>query len=67
MTIEQLIAFAQVYSIIIKMNNGMTFSNINVELAGETLKHLADQKECWTDRQKELYKLMVDYVTSHNG
>ena len=62
MTFDQIISLAKILS---NINGGYPYepvSNKDKELAAEALKYLADNREGWTDCEKELYKALVDCI-----
>jgi hypothetical protein len=40
----------------------ITISNAEQDAASETLKRMAEQSNGWTEEQKEIYKILVDFV-----
>ena len=62
MPIEEMIAFANVYSAALGTNNRKGISDRDIDLTAEVLKCFADQKTDWAEIQKETYKAMVEWV-----
>ncbi len=57
----EMLCFAKLFSS--AMGDRKTTINPNeVDIAAETLKKLADNRNDWNQEQKELYKLLVDYA-----
>jgi hypothetical protein len=40
----------------------ITISSEEQNVASETLKRMAEHRNGWTEEQKELYKMLVDFV-----
>lgn len=54
----EVFSFAKLFSTV--MNGQMSVSSAEMEAACKLLKEMADNNQCMTSEQKEIYKLMVD-------
>lgn len=59
------ICISKLYAIVMGFAPIQSISKPEVEIAAECLKRMADNKYYWTQEQKDLYKLLVDYVKEH--
>lgn len=66
-TFEELICFSKVYSVLLGMTSPLSVSKYEKDLAYEAIKKMADNRYDWTHEQKELYKLLVDYVKKQSN
>ncbi len=62
MTFDQVLSLAKIINAIYNNNSSVKVTKRDKEIAAESLKLLADQRCDWTQEQKELYKVLVDYV-----
>ena len=61
MTYEQMCLF-KLFCSSMGMMDRNNITNAEMEVACESLKHMADQRYDWTDQQKNTYKFLVDYA-----
>ena len=60
MNIFEMMSFAELFSK--AMGGRINMSDAEIEAGSQVLKNMAEQRCDWTEEQKELYKLMVDYA-----
>lgn len=60
MQFYELISFSKMFSVAMGLEKKSILSPMDIEIASEVLKRMADDSFCWTHEQKELYKLMVE-------
>ena len=65
MNFNDFVSFAKVYNAVMNPQLRNTVSNVEVETTVEILKKMADNRKDWSDDQKEVYKLLADYVKEH--
>ena len=56
------ISFAKVYNAVMNPQYRGSVSNTEVEITVEILKKMADNRNDWSDDQKEVYKLLADFA-----
>ena len=56
------ICIAKVYAVALGLSHRNSVTKEEKNIAASALKHMADQSHCWTQWQKEIYKLLVDIV-----
>ena len=56
------ISFAKVYNAVMNPQFRSSISNAEVEITVEILKKMADNRNDWSDDQKEVYKLLADFA-----
>ena len=61
MTYEQICLF-KLFCTAMGMMDRQSISQIEIEVACETLKRMTDQRYDWTDQQKSFYKFLVDFA-----
>ncbi len=62
MNFSDMISFAKLFYVTVGGSQNMSLTSGEMETACETLKHMSEQRNDWNQEQKELYKLMVDFV-----
>ena len=62
MNFNDFVSFAKVYNAVMNPQMRNNVSNAEVEVTVEILKKMADNRNDWSDDQKEVYKLLADYV-----
>ncbi len=62
MDFNEMICFAKVYSAAFGFTSPMTVSKQEFEIVCELLKKNTDNRWDWSQNQKEVYKLLVDFV-----
>ena len=62
MSFIELISFSKVFSVALHLDNKSILSRQDLEITSETLKRMADESPYWTHEQRELYKVIVDFV-----
>ena len=62
MDLNELMCFAKVYSVVMGLASPMSVSKREIDVAIEALKKNADNRWDWTQEQKDLYKLMLDFA-----
>lgn len=60
MSVYEQLCLTKLIYIAMGMMDKDTISSSEMEIACESLKHMADQRHDWTDKQRDLYKLLVD-------
>ncbi len=60
MTFYQLTCYTKIYNAAIGYIDKRLVTQQEIEVAIEVLKKLADERDDWTDEQKELYKFIAD-------
>lgn len=60
MTFYQLTCYTKLYNAAMGYIDKSSVTNQEAEVAIEVLKKLADERNDWTDEQKELYKSIAD-------
>ena len=61
MTINEILAFAKILAFA-SGDRTVTVTDLDKEMAADTLKRMADQRLDWTEQQREQYKLLVEFV-----
>ena len=65
-TFEEMLCFAKVYSIFLGMASPSSASKREKDLAVEAMKKMADNRNDWTQEQKEIYKAIADLVKNQS-
>ena len=60
MTFYQLTCYTKIYNAAMGHIDRRSVTQQEIEVAIEVLKKLADERDDWTDEQKELYKSIAD-------
>lgn len=60
MTFYQLTCYTKIYNAAMGDIDRRSVTQQEIEVAIEVLKKLADERDDWTDEQKELYKSIAD-------
>ena len=60
MSFQEMICFAKLFSQAFTFGKGVSMSNVELEVASETLKNMADSRDDWTQEEKDIYSMMVD-------
>jgi hypothetical protein len=58
-------AFSRVYNAALGISDRSTVSKQDVDITIEILKKMADQRNDWTQQDKDAYKLLADYAKEH--
>ena len=58
----KMISFAKLFCVAVGGSQNISITSDEMEMACETLKHMADQRYDWNQEQKELYKILVDFT-----
>ena len=62
MTINEQLCITKLFFTAMGMMSSNMISQPEMEIACEALKHAADQRNDWSDQQKEVYKWLVDWA-----
>lgn len=62
MTFIESICIAKVYAVAVGYSQRNSVTKEEKNIAAYALKHMADQHPCWTQQQREMYKLLVEIV-----
>ena len=62
MTINEQLCITKLFFTAMGMISSNTISRPEIEIACEALKQAADQRNDWSDQQKEMYKWLVDWA-----
>ena len=62
MNFYESICFSKLYAVAFGLTPIHSISKQEVDIAAECLKKMADNSIYWTQEQKDLYKLLVDYA-----
>lgn len=62
MNFYDILSVAKLFAIATGNTNNINMSSAEIEIASETLKKLADERNDWNKEQKEYYKMLVDYA-----
>ncbi len=62
MTFFELNCYAKVYNAALGYIDRNSVTRQEVEVTMELLKKMADNRDDWTDEEKEVYKALADYV-----
>lgn len=62
MTFIESICIAKVYAVALGLSPRNSITKEEKNMAAFALKRVADQSPCWTQHQREMYKLLVDIV-----
>lgn len=62
-----MICFSKAYCALLGLTSPLSVSKCEKDLAYEAIKKMADNRYDWTHEQKELYKLLVDYVKNQSN
>lgn len=62
LTFGELLCFARVCSVFWGLTPPESVSKPEVEIAFEALKKMTDNRNDWTQEQKEFYKALVDFA-----
>ncbi len=62
MSFIELISFSKVFSVALYLDNKSILSRQDLEITSEVLKRMADESPYWTHEQREMYKIIVDFV-----
>lgn len=65
MNFQEMICFAKVYQAALYPQYRHSVSKPEVETTIELLKKMADERQDWSDEQKEFYKLMADFAKEY--
>ena len=65
-TFEEMLCFAKVYSIFLGMASPSSVSRHEKDLAIEAMKKMADNRNDWTQEQKDVYKAIADLVKNQS-
>ena len=60
MNFFEMLCFAKLFSAVMQGNPIRSISSMELDAASEALKQITDQRQDWTQEQKEIYKMMVD-------
>ncbi len=66
MDFDELISVAKLFSSATQ-GKPISMSSKELDVACEALKKMADERQDWTQEQKELYKAMVDYAKDNSS
>lgn len=61
MEFYEMICFAKVYNVVCGYSSPSTVSRHDVEIAIEVLKKMADDRNDWTQEQKDCYKMIANF------
>ncbi len=61
MKIDEILLFAKILAYVFG-DRSVTITGIEMEMAADALRRLADQRLDWTQEQREQYKAMVDII-----
>lgn len=62
MTLYEMICFAKVYNAALGLTDRRTVSSQEIDVVIELLKKNADNRNDWTQEQKDTYKAIADYA-----
>lgn len=62
MNFYDILSVAKLFAIATGNMNPVIMSSAELEIASETLKKLADERNDWNEEQKEYYKILVDFA-----
>ena len=62
MTLYEMICFAKVYNAALGLTDRRTVTNQEIDVVIELLKKNADNRNDWTQEQKDIYKAIADYT-----
>ncbi len=62
MTFFELNCYAKVYNAAMGFIDRNSVTRQEIEVTMEILKKMVDERDDWTDEQKELYKALADYI-----
>lgn len=62
MTFFELNCYAKVYNAAMGFIDRNSVTSQEIEVTMEILKKMVDERDDWTDEQKELYKALADYI-----
>lgn len=62
MSFYEMICFAKVYNVACGIAHPATVSENELDVAVEVIKRMIDNRDNWTQEQKEIYKLIADYA-----
>lgn len=65
MNFQEMICFAKVYQAALYPQYRQSVTKTEVETTIEVLKKMADERQDWSDEQKEFYKLMADFAKEY--
>ena len=57
----EMICFAKVYNAAIGITTRSSVSKQEIDIAFEVIKKMADNRYGWSQQQKDMYKILVDY------
>ena len=62
MSCIELVSFSKVFSVALHLDNKSILSRQDLEITSEILKRMADESPYWTHEQREMHKIIVDFV-----
>ena len=65
MTFEEIVSFAEVFSVFTGLASPMSVTKQEKALAFEAMKKLADRRNDWTQEQKDLYKALAEIAKEY--
>ena len=65
MNFQEMICFAKVYQAALYPQYRQSVTKTEVETTIEVLKKMADERQDWSDEQKEFYKSMADFAKDY--
>lgn len=67
MTFYELNCYTKVYNAALGYIDRNSVSKEEIKVTIEVLKEFVNEREDWTDEEKEIYKILADYVKKEMG